>query len=279
MAERRASLSDSPKRSVRERRVEDADLQCRAGDRPDHRGLPRCEPAARLQVDSELQGREGRAATWCGWAPGSSAAQLRGDLPFVRRRRPGGARHKHPRRAHRVGGTALLLGSCGLRAPLCGRGPADAFAGVERRHDRHRVDHRCLAVWMSVTFCGLGRGGLIACALRRIILPGTGVKIVSAVALFHSFGVARQGPWITWVHKGRADSPSRIRLADIIPCKLRCSANGSTTLSMWHMGGVMTANNSPSRTVGWLAIATGGVILIGDISLMLFFTIGGFFGT
>jgi hypothetical protein len=41
----------------------------------------------------------------------------------------------------------------------------------------------------------------------------------------------------------------------------------------------MTANESPSRTLGWLAIATGGVILIGDVSLMLFFTIGGFFGT
>src|SRR5215216_7588001 len=27
------------------------------------------------------------------------------------------------------------------------------------------------------------------------------VKIVSAVALFHSFGVARQGPWVTWVNK------------------------------------------------------------------------------
>src|SRR5215212_3810383 len=37
--------------------------------------------------------------------------------------------------------------------------------------------------------------------LRRIYLPGTGVKIVSAVALFHSFGVARQGPWITRVNK------------------------------------------------------------------------------
>jgi hypothetical protein len=37
--------------------------------------------------------------------------------------------------------------------------------------------------------------------LWRIPLPGTGVKIVSAVALFHSFGVARQGPWITWVNK------------------------------------------------------------------------------
>ncbi len=41
----------------------------------------------------------------------------------------------------------------------------------------------------------------------------------------------------------------------------------------------MTANNSPSRTLGWLAIAIGAVILIGDISLILFFTIGSFFGT
>ncbi len=41
----------------------------------------------------------------------------------------------------------------------------------------------------------------------------------------------------------------------------------------------MTANNSPSRTLGWLAIAIGGVSLIGDISLILFFTIGSFFGT
>ena len=41
----------------------------------------------------------------------------------------------------------------------------------------------------------------------------------------------------------------------------------------------MTAINSPSRTVGWLTIATGGVILIGDVSLILFFTIGSFFGT
>src|SRR5215211_8377867 len=31
------------------------------------------------------------------------------------------------------------------------------------------------------------------------------VKIDSAVALFHSFGVARQGPWITWVNKGHDD--------------------------------------------------------------------------
>jgi hypothetical protein len=39
------------------------------------------------------------------------------------------------------------------------------------------------------------------CRLRRIHLLGTGVKIVSAVVLFHSFGVARQGPWVTWMSK------------------------------------------------------------------------------
>jgi hypothetical protein len=41
----------------------------------------------------------------------------------------------------------------------------------------------------------------------------------------------------------------------------------------------MTTNDSPSRTVGWLAIATGGVALIGVVSLISFFTFGGFFGT
>jgi len=29
------------------------------------------------------------------------------------------------------------------------------------------------------------------------------VKIVSAAAHFHGFGVARQGPWVTWVNKGK----------------------------------------------------------------------------
>jgi hypothetical protein len=41
----------------------------------------------------------------------------------------------------------------------------------------------------------------------------------------------------------------------------------------------MTANNFPSRTLGWVAIAIGGVTLIGVVSLILFFTIGAFFGT
>jgi hypothetical protein len=40
--------------------------------------------------------------------------------------------------------------------------------------------------------------------LRRISLLGTGVKIVSAAAHFHGFGVARQGPWVTRVKKGKS---------------------------------------------------------------------------
>ena len=41
----------------------------------------------------------------------------------------------------------------------------------------------------------------------------------------------------------------------------------------------MTANNFPSRTLGWVAIALGGLTLIGVVSLILFFTVGAFFGT
>src|SRR5215213_6255778 len=55
-------------------------------------------------------------------------------------------------------------------------------------------------VHIVATEAGVSRR--FACVeLWRIPLPHTGVKIVSAVALFHSFGVARQGPWITWVNK------------------------------------------------------------------------------
>jgi hypothetical protein len=74
------------------------------------------------------------------------------------------------------GSTAVLLGSCGLRASICGRGPADPFAGVERRHDRHLVDRRCSAVWMNIRFSGLGRGGLITCEILRIHLPRASVN-------------------------------------------------------------------------------------------------------
>jgi hypothetical protein len=43
--------------------------------------------------------------------------------------------------------------------------------------------------------------------LPRIpILLGTGVKIALAAARFHGLGVARQGPWITWVNKSQRES-------------------------------------------------------------------------
>jgi hypothetical protein len=42
--------------------------------------------------------------------------------------------------------------------------------------------------------------------VRRIHLPRTGVKIVSAAAHFHGFGVARQGPWVTRVNKGERNA-------------------------------------------------------------------------
>ena len=40
----------------------------------------------------------------------------------------------------------------------------------------------------------------------------------------------------------------------------------------------MTTNTFPSRTLGWLAIAIGGVTLIGVVSLIFYFTVGSFFG-
>ena len=40
----------------------------------------------------------------------------------------------------------------------------------------------------------------------------------------------------------------------------------------------MTTNTFPSRTLGWLAIAIGGVTLIGVVSLILYFTVGSLFG-
>src|SRR5215211_2027523 len=63
---------------------------------------------------------------------------------------------------------------------------------------------------------------------RSIATHILAVKIVSAVALFHSFGVARQGPWITWVNKllGRAgflptsrprDDAKLLHHAEVIP--------------------------------------------------------------
>jgi hypothetical protein len=36
---------------------------------------------------------------------------------------------------------------------------------------------------------------------RRILLLGPGVKIALGRLHFHGLGVARQGPWVTWVNK------------------------------------------------------------------------------
>jgi hypothetical protein len=40
----------------------------------------------------------------------------------------------------------------------------------------------------------------------------------------------------------------------------------------------MAASNFPSRPIGWLAIAIGAVTVLGVVSLVLFFAIGGVFG-
>ena len=40
----------------------------------------------------------------------------------------------------------------------------------------------------------------------------------------------------------------------------------------------MTSINFPTRTIGWLAITIGGVTLLGIVSIILLFTVGGVFG-
>ena len=57
MADERAGPLQA-KRIARERRVEDADLQRRAGHPADHRGIPRREPAARVPVGGTYHGVE-----------------------------------------------------------------------------------------------------------------------------------------------------------------------------------------------------------------------------
>jgi hypothetical protein len=47
--------------------------------------------------------------------------------------------------------------------------------------------------------------------VRRIPLLGTGVKIDSAAAHFHGFGVARQGPWFTSVNRDTGKIPREAR--------------------------------------------------------------------
>src|SRR5215213_2848701 len=57
-----------------------------------------------------------------------------------------------------------------------------------------RYDNRYGAKWKSnFRECPIGE-------VRRIPILGTGVKIALAAAHFHGIGVARQGPWVTWVN-------------------------------------------------------------------------------
>jgi hypothetical protein len=44
---------------------------------------------------------------------------------------------------------------------------------------------------------------------RSIATHILAVKIALAAAHFHGFGVARQGPWVTWVNRGKRKSTSR----------------------------------------------------------------------
>src|SRR5215217_1526026 len=50
-----------------------------------------------------------------------------------------------------------------------------------------------------------------ASEVPRRHLPHTGVKIALAAAHFHGIGVARQGPWLTWVNRGKRKSRSHQR--------------------------------------------------------------------
>src|SRR5215216_6012601 len=50
----------------------------------------------------------------------------------------------------------------------------------------------------------LRRGSAFSSHLPRTPLPRTGVKIVLGAAHFHGFGVARAGPWSTWVNRPQA---------------------------------------------------------------------------
>src|SRR5215212_6391854 len=70
--------------------------------------------------------------------------------------------------------------------------------------------------------------------LRRILIPRTGVKIDSAAAHFHGFGVARQGPWVTWVNKGKKRREPGRRIS--LPHYLRPGSllSGSLSDSLGH---------------------------------------------
>src|SRR5215217_6930251 len=87
--------------------------------------------------------------------------------------------------------------------PLCITVAAYSSSSTGAPPERTFFEYLCLFLCLQVNFRERCKG-----EVRRIPVPGTGVKIVSAVALFHSFGVARQGPWITRVNKDRSKDRS-----------------------------------------------------------------------
>ncbi len=99
------------RRIARDRRVENAGAQRRAGHRPDRHRFPCCEPPARLPVDGRPQGRGGGAVEGRGRPPGKGPTQLRGDFSVVRRSCPHGPRLGRARPAHRMGPASLTCPS------------------------------------------------------------------------------------------------------------------------------------------------------------------------
>src|SRR5215213_4902225 len=94
---------------------------------------------------------------------------------------------------------------CGLRRTTL---PGTSVNIDQRYHGSKHEVKGTSARWLllAVNFGELPYG-----EVRRILLLGTGVKIALAAAPFHGFGVARQGPWITWVNsplQGRSFSVS-----------------------------------------------------------------------
>src|SRR5215208_4209601 len=92
---------------------------------------------------------------------------------------------------------------CGLRRTTL---PGTSVNIDQRYHGSKHEVKGTSARWLllAVNFGELPYG-----EVRRILLLGTGVKIALAAAPFHGFGVARQGPWITWVNKSAGRTRSR----------------------------------------------------------------------